>query len=126
MSVKSAFTSPTKKIENVKDDVLSSIGSQSDDIDTSIEEKNVVNQPRQEKFLAQDLDLMNNIKWSANKMNENKNFDDSSDTEELEDFLEKDNRDNKENRNDKTPKIKLPCHRAKNYKNKTLSDVHSA
>ena len=59
-------------------------------------------------------------------MNENKNFDDSSDTEELEDFLEKDNRDNKENRNDKTPKIKLPCHRAKNYKNKTLSDVHSA
>lgn len=58
MSNKSAFTSPTKQIE-----VLSSIDSKSDGLETSIDEKNVINQPKNETFLAQDLDLMNNIKW---------------------------------------------------------------
>ena len=47
---KSAFTSPTKQIE-----VLSSIDSKSDGLETSIDEKNVINQPKNETFLAQDL-----------------------------------------------------------------------
>lgn len=125
MSNKSAGSSPTKQIVILKNEqqALSSIDSKSDGVDTSVDEKNAINQPKNANVLAQDLDLMNNIQWSAEKMNENKGFDDSSDTDDLEDRW---NELNMENKFNKTPKVKLPCHRAKQYKMKTLSEVHSA